>query len=147
MALALAFAAGAARAETQTLVAMANGEKVGHLDAEVTATGATVDYGVTNNGRGAKAKETIVFGEGGAPVSWTIDGSSLFGNAVHETFAWKAGTATWAGQADKGQVKAPKPLFYAAADAGLGSRASTPGALLKAPDHTLPVLPFGTMRG
>jgi hypothetical protein len=94
--------AGAARAETQTFVATSNGEVVGHLTAEVTPTGANLDYGVTNNGRGAKSKETVVFGEGGAPVKWTIDGASLFGNAVHETFEWKAGTATWSGQADSG---------------------------------------------
>ncbi len=137
---------GAARAEHQRLVAISNGETVGHLDADVTATGATIDYGVTNNGRGAKSKEVIAFGEGGAPTRWTIDGTSLFGNAVHETFEWKAGTATWSGQADNGKVKAPKLLFYAAADAGPWMLGQYARALLKAPDHTLPVLPTGSMR-
>lgn len=135
-----------ARAETQNFVVISNGEKVGSLNAEVTANGATLDFGVVNNGRGAKAKETVVFGEGGAPVKWTIDGSSLFGNAVHESFEWKAGTATWAGQADKGKVKAPKLLFYAAADAGPWMQGQYARALLRAPDHTLPVLPSGSMR-
>jgi len=137
---------GAARAEHQRLVAISNGETVGHLDADVTATGATIDYGVTNNGRGAKSKEVIVFGAGGAPVRWSIDGTSLFGNAVHETFEWKAGTATWSGQADSGKVKAPKLLFYAAADAGPWMLGQYARALLKAPGHTLPVLPTGSMR-
>jgi hypothetical protein len=145
-ALAGAAVAGAARAETQTFVVVANGEKVGHLDADVTAAGATIDYGVTNNGRGAKSKETLVFGEGGAPSRWTIEGTSLFGNAVHESFEWKAGTATWAGQADKGKVKAPKLMFYAAADASPWIQGLYARALLKAPDHTLPVLPTGSMR-
>jgi imidazolonepropionase-like amidohydrolase len=133
-------------AATQTFVVLANGETVGHLTAEVTASGASLDYGVVNNGRGAKAKETVVFGEGGAPVTWTIDGSSLFGAPVHETFAWKAGVATWAGQADKGEVKAPKLEFYAAADAGPWMLGQYARALIKAPGHTLPVLPSGTMR-
>jgi hypothetical protein len=134
-----------AHAGTQAFVATSNGEVVGHLTAEVTATGATLDFGVTNNGRGAKSKETVVFGEGGAPTQWTIDGTSLFGNAVHETFAWKAGTATWSGQADSGTVKAPKLLFYAAADAGPWMQGQYARALLKAPGHTLPVLPSGSM--
>lgn len=138
--------AGAARAETQTFVVISNGEKVGHLDADVQPAGATLDFGVVNNGRGAKSKETVVFGEGGAPVKWTIDGASLFGNAVHETFDWANGTATWAGQADQGKVKAPKLLFYAAADAGPWIQGQYARALLKAPDHTLPVLPSGSMR-
>ena len=87
-----------------------------------------------------------MFGDGGAPIQWTIDGTSLFGNAVHETFEWKAGTATWAGQADSGKVKAPKLLFYAAADAGPWIQGQYARALLKAPNHTLPVLPSGSMR-
>ncbi len=135
-----------AQAETQSFVVVANGETVGHLNADITASGATLDFGVTNNGRGAKSKETVVFGEGGAPVKWTIEGSSLFGNAVHETFEWKSGTATWEGQADKGKVKAPKLLFYAAADAGPWMMGQYARALLKAPGRTLAVLPSGSMR-
>ncbi|HEY2357428.1 MAG TPA: hypothetical protein VGH86_08250, partial [Phenylobacterium sp.] len=135
-----------ARAETQTFVVMANGEKVGHLDADVQPAAVSVDYGVVNNGRGAKAKEQIALNADGVPVHWTIEGTSLFGSAVHETFDWKAGAASWAGQADKGALKAPKALFYAAADASPWIQGQYARALLKAPGHTLPVLPSGSMR-
>ena len=136
----------AARAGTQSFVVVANGEKVGHLDADVQATSASIDYAVVNNGRGAKSKEQIAFGPDGAPTRWTIDGSSLFGNPVHETFTWANGTATWAGQADKGAVKTPALMFYAAADASPWIQGQYARALLKAPNHTLPVLPTGSMR-
>lgn len=137
---------GAARAETQSFVVIANGETVGRLEADVHAASAAIDYSVTNNGRGAKSREQIQFGADGAPVSWTIEGTSLFGNRVHETFAWSHGTATWAGQADHGKVKAPRLQFYAAADASPWIQGQYARALLKAPDHTLPVLPTGVMR-
>lgn len=144
LALALVVAAGA-QAETQTFVVVANGEKVGHLDADVQPGAVTIDYGVVNNGRGAKTKEQITLDAAGVPVRWTIDGSSLFGNAVHETFDWAGGTATWSGQADKGKVKAPKALFYAAADASPWIQGQYARALLRAPGHSLPVLPSGAM--
>jgi hypothetical protein len=72
--LALSLAA-AARAETQSFVVVANGETVGHLEADVQPTAVTVDYGVVNNGRGAKAKEQIALNSDGVPVRWTIDGT------------------------------------------------------------------------
>ncbi len=143
--LALALAAEA-QAETQKFVVVANGEPVGHLDADVQPSAVSIDYGVVNNGRGAKAREQIALNADGVPLAWTIDGSSLFGAAIHETFDWKAGTASWASQPDKGRVKAPQPLFYAAADASPWIQGQYARALLKAPGHTLPVLPSGAMR-
>ena len=116
---ALAFgAAGSAQAEVQKYVVMAGGEKVGHLTADVQGRHVSIDYSVVNNGRGPKAREQIDLDAAGMPVSWTIEGESLFGSPVHEHFTWKpgsggkAGTAEWASQADKGSVAAPKPLLY-----------------------------------
>src|ERR1700753_2359785 len=102
--LALSLAAAAAHAETQTFVAMAGGEKVGHLTAEVTGRHVAIDYAVVNNGRGPKAREQIDLDAAGFPTAWTIEGESLFGAPVHEHFTWKPGAAEWASQADKGQV-------------------------------------------
>src|SRR3954468_8865266 len=102
---ALALALPAA-AEVHKYVAMAGGEQVGHLTADVTDRHVSVDYAVVNNGRGPKAREQIDLDAAGMPVSWTIEGESLFGSSVHEHFTWKAGTAEWASQADKGRVKA-----------------------------------------
>ena len=104
MACALALgAAGPALAEVHKYVVMAGGEQVGHLTADVQDRHVSVDYAVVNNGRGPKAREQIDLDVAGMPVSWTIEGESLFGSPVHEHYTWKAGAAEWASQADKGQ--------------------------------------------
>jgi len=138
--------AGSALAETYRYVVMANGEKVGHLVAEVQGRSTSVDYAVNNNGRGPKARETIEADAAGLPVSWTIEGESLFGSPVNERFSWKAGQAEWVSQADKGQTPAPKPPLYIGNDVSPWMLGVYVKALLKAPDHTLPVLPSGQMR-
>ena len=109
--------AGSAFAATQRFVVMANGEKVGHLTAEVEPRAVTVDYAINNNGRGPKAKEQIELDAQGLPVRWAIDGSSLFGSPVQERFTWAAGKAQWTSQADKGEIAAARPILYAANDA------------------------------
>ena len=147
--LALSLAAGLvgpAAAEVQRFVVIANGEKVGHLTADVQGKSASVDYAVSNNGRGPKAKETIAFDASGVPVSWAIDGSSLFGSPVQERFSWAGGRASWTSQADKGEIAAARPILYAANDASPWMLGVYVKALLKAPNHTLPLAPAGEMR-
>jgi hypothetical protein len=87
LALALSLS-GAALADTLRYVVIANGEKVGHLTAEVQGRVTTVDYAISNNGRGPKARERIEADASGMPVSWVVDGESLFGSPVSERFNW-----------------------------------------------------------
>jgi hypothetical protein len=145
VALALALG-GRALADVRKYTVIANGEKVGHLVADVQGRTASVDYAVSNNGRGPKAKEQIVFDAAGMPVSWTIEGSSLFGSPVSEHFTWKAGQAEWVSQADKGQVAAPKPLLYIGNDVSPWMLGVYVKQLLKAPNRTLAVLPAGQLK-
>ena len=137
---------GSALAEVHKYVVIANGEKVGHLTADVQGRTTSVDYAVVNNGRGPKARETIEADATGLPVTWTIEGESLFGSPVAERFTWKAGQAEWVSQADKGQVAAPKPLLYIANDVSPWMLGVYVKALLKAPNRTLPVLPGGQLK-
>ncbi|WP_269714796.1 amidohydrolase family protein [Caulobacter sp. NIBR2454] len=137
---------GSALGATERYVVIANGEKVGHLTAEVEGANVAIDYAVSNNGRGPKAREKITLSPDGRPVKWTIEGSSLFGNPVNETFDWSAGTAKWVSAPDQGTVKAAQPIFYAPADASPWMDGQFARALLKAPNRTLPVLPSGSMR-
>lgn len=147
MALVMALAlAGGAGAEVRRYTVLANGEKVGHLVADVQARQASIDYAVSNNGRGPKAREQVVFDAAGMPVSWTIEGSSLFGSPVAERFTWKAGQAEWVSQADKGQVAAPRPLLYIGNDVSPWMLGVYVKQLLKAPGRTLPVLPAGQLK-
>lgn len=137
---------GSALAETFRYVVMANGEKVGHLVADVQGRATSVDYAVSNNGRGPKAREKITADAAGMPVSWTIEGESLFGSPVAEHFTWKDGQAEWVSQADRGQVAAARPLLYIGNDVSPWMLGVYVKALLKAPNRTLPVLPGGQLK-
>jgi len=137
---------GSALAATYRYVVMANGEKVGHLTADVQGRSTSVDYAVVNNGRGPKAREKIEADAAGMPVTWTIEGESLFGSPVSEHFTWKAGQAEWSSQADKGQVPAARPLLYIGNDVSPWMMGVYVRALLKAPNKTLPVLPGGQLK-
>lgn len=138
---------GAALADTQKFVVIANGERVGHLTAEVSEKHAEIDYAVVNNGRGPKARERIDFDASGYPVRWTIDGQSTFGSPVSERFSWARGVAKWSSQADRGSVTAPDtPLLYIGNDASPWIKGVYVRQLLKAPDRTLSVLPSGRLR-
>lgn len=137
---------GQALAQTFRYVLMANGEKVGHLTAEVDGRTTKVDYAVSNNGRGPKARETIQTDAAGMPVSWIIDGESLFGSPVQERFSWSGGRASWTSQADRGEVASAQPRFYIGNDASPWMLGVYVKALLKAPERTLPVLPTGRLK-
>ncbi len=137
---------GAALAETFKYAVIANGEKVGHLIADVTGRTTSVDYAVVNNGRGPKARETIETDSAGMPVRWTIAGESLFGSPVQEHYTWTAGQAEWSSQADAGKTAAAKPMLYIGNDVSPWMLGVYVKALLKTPDRTLAVLPSGRMR-
>ncbi|MDO8900075.1 MAG: amidohydrolase family protein [Phenylobacterium sp.] len=138
--------AGAAEAATHRYVAMAGGEKVGHLVAEVEGRTASVDFAIDNNGRGPKAREQITVDASGAPVTWTIEGSSLFGSPVQESFSRQGDAARWVSQADEGQATVSGPTLYVPNDGSPWILGQYVKALLKAPGQTLPALPSGTMR-
>ncbi|MDP1641414.1 MAG: amidohydrolase family protein [Phenylobacterium sp.] len=138
--------AGAAEAATHRFVAMAGGEKVGHLVAEVDGATTSVDFAIDNNGRGPKAREQITVDASGAPVNWSIEGSSLFGSPVRETFSRQGGAAQWVSQADEGQTEVSGPVLYVPNDGSPWILGQYVKALLRAPGQTLPALPSGTMR-
>lgn len=99
-------------AQTEKLVVISNGENVGSIEASTEGRRITVDYAVSDNGRGPKHREQIELGKNGVPTSWTIEGTSLMGGPVQESFRWQAGRATWTSQADEGSVDAAAPKLY-----------------------------------
>lgn len=139
--------ATAAQAETvERLSIIANGENVGHVIATTNKAAVDIDYAVSNNGRGPKHTEHLVLGSNGLPVQWAIDGTSLMGGGVHESMQWSNGSETWTSQADKGSVPTTAPELYIGNDASPWILGLYARALLKAPGHTLDVLPSGTLR-
>jgi hypothetical protein len=125
---------------------LANQEVVGHVVATRNGQTVDVDYAVSNNGRGPKHTEHLVLDKKGVPVEWTIEGSSLMGGAVHEHEAWKDGVQSWASQADQGDVRTAEPQIYVGVDASPWALQLYVNALLKAPNHTIAVLPKGTLK-
>jgi hypothetical protein len=137
--------AAPASAATEELVIVSNGEPVGHVRAEQTGDEITVDYLVDNNGRGPRHTERIRLGAGGIPIDYAIDGRSLMGNAVTESYRWQDGRATWTSQADHGSVAAPDPRLYVVNDGSPYTLGVYARALLADPDHRIDVLPAGTL--
>ncbi|MCG9917483.1 MAG: amidohydrolase family protein [Phenylobacterium sp.] len=138
--------ASAVQAATHRFVAMAGGEKVGHLLAEVDGATTRVDFAIDNNGRGPKARETIIVDRAGVPIQVDIEGSSLFGSPVQERFSRTGNRAQWVSQADKGETDVTGTPLYVPNDGSPWILGQYVKALLKAPGWSLPALPSGTMR-
>lgn len=129
----------------QSLVIVANGENVGHLEIRSHNATLDVDYYVDNNGRGPKHHETVKLGDDAIPTSWSVEGTSLMGSKVAEHYQWKDGLARWNSEADNGGHRVSAPMLYVTNESSPGAVWVYARALLAAPDHELDVLPSGRM--
>lgn len=145
LAAAAAVAAHADAPPAERLSVVSNGEVVGHVAASTEGDTTTVDYYVEDNGRGPKHQEQIVAGKDGIPIAWRIDGTSLMGNKVAESYRYEGGRAQWTSQADRGEVAAESPPLYVVNDGSPWALGIYARALLAAPSHTLRVLPGGAL--
>lgn len=112
VALAAAASPTAIAAPVEQLTVVSNGEKVGSVVATTDGNHVTVDFGIDNNGRGAKHRQEIDLGATGVPTQITVNGTSLMGGPVAEEYRWSAGKATWTSQADRGSARRPDPAVY-----------------------------------
>ena len=135
-----------AQGADEDLVISQNGEAVGHVRAQRTGDRISVDYFVDSNGRGPRHREEIVIGANQIPVSYSIEGRSLMGAPVTETFRWENGRAVWRSQAETGDVAAAQPPLYIVNDNSPYALAVYARALLADPDRRLEVLPAGQLR-
>lgn len=138
-------AAPAMAQASEDLVVIANGEAVGHVRAEWDGNRIRVDYVVDNNGRGPRHVEEIVVGPNSVPVAYTVEGRSLMGGAVSESYRWENQRATWRSQADSGEVAAPEPPLYVVNDDSPYALSVYARALLADPDRRIDVLPAGQL--
>jgi hypothetical protein len=142
----LMLAATLGSAGTERFSIVANNEKVGRILVEQHASTIDIDYAVNDNGRGPKHKEHLILSAGGIPTEWSIEGTSLMGGNVAEHVSWKDGTQTWSSQADHGETQAASPRLYIGNDASPWALGMYARALLKAPGHSLAVLPSGELK-
>ena len=140
-----AFSGGAASAQDYAYTLVQNDENVGYLRVEKDGASETVEYYVDSNGRGPKHTEEIRLNAQQVPVSWTVDGTSLMGAPVTESFSLEDGTASWDSQADSGDEAVSEPALYAINDGSPWADYVYARALLEDEDHTMPVLPTGSI--
>lgn len=138
--------AAAAQAASEDLVIVQNGEVVGHVQAEQQGNRITVDYLVDSNGRGPRHREDIIVGPDEVPIAYSVNGRSLMGATVAESYRWENGRAVWTSQADSGEVRTAQPRLYVVNDGSPYSLSVYARALLADDDRTMEVLPSGELR-
>ena len=122
------------------------GTQIGKLEAEHNAGNTQVDYAYRNNGRGPTITESVAIGENGLPTNWSISGATTFGNKVDEQFVLTGGEASWKDATGAGNTKLTEPSIYVAQDSSPYALWIYAKALLADEDHSMPVLPGGTLR-
>ena len=119
------------------------GTDVGDLVVGNNGTKMTIDYGFSNNGRGAESAETLLLSETGVPVSWSITGKTTFGNEVDEYFEVVDGKATWQSAAGNGQDNHDTNPLYIAQDPSPYAYYVYAKTVLDAGGEPYPALPAG----
>jgi hypothetical protein len=138
--------ASPATTSTEKLSIVQGEATVGTISARTDGTVVSVDYSISENGRGPKHHETIRLGSNFIPVEWTVSGTSLMGGPVSEKYSWQSGRASWISQADHGDIAVANPPLYVVNDDSPWALFVYARALLKTSGHALDVLPSGTMR-
>lgn len=136
----------AAASAQESYAVIIAGTRVGHLKVDRSGDEIAIDYDFKNNGRGPTFTESVAFNDAGVPVSWTISGTTTFGNAVEETYALNGADAAWSDAAGEGEATVDEPTLYISQFGSPYSAFIYARALLKDQDNTLPALPAGELR-
>ncbi len=121
------------------------GTPIGKLEVDHDAGRTLIDYEYRNNGRGPSIKESLSFGENGFPSAWTIEGTATFGNEIDEHFVLAGAEASWKDTTGTGSTTLEEPRLYVSQEASPYAIWVYARALLADEDHSLPVLPGGTL--
>jgi hypothetical protein len=101
----------------------------------------TFEY--NDRGRGPKLTARMQLDEAGIPVLVETSGNDYLKAPVAESFSIRAGTARWKNDAESGERKLSGKAFYVSMQSMPEEFGLLAAALLKAPDHRLPLLPEG----
>jgi imidazolonepropionase-like amidohydrolase len=105
----------------------------------------SIDYGFSNNGRGASSKESLTLSDEGLPLNWTIAGKTVFGNSVDEQFSINNEQATWQSSDGKGNAPFTGKQMYVAQNASPYALFIYAQTLLQHAENKIPVLPGGEL--
>lgn len=130
-------------ATTEQLTVIANGENVGYIKVDNDGQRSEVQYYVDNNGRGPKHNATVTFAAKNIPGTLEINGTSLMGASIHESYQLRGTQAKWQSQADNGEQQVTAPTLYIANDGNPWMLGVYARAVLHSGSDTLPLLPSG----
>jgi len=110
-----------------------------------TAAGGSVraEYSYNDRGRGDHIVATWKLADSGVLAEYKGTGNDYMKAPVEETFTLKDGKATWKNRSESGEKAVTGPAFYIPTNGPPELFAVLARALLKAPDHSLPLLPAG----
>ncbi|MEA3178894.1 MAG: hypothetical protein QOI59_2417 [Gammaproteobacteria bacterium] len=101
------------------------------------------EYSFNDRGRGDHIIATWKLDSAGVPIEYSGSGNDYMKVAVTETFSLSGGQAKWHNRSEQGEKALTGESFYVPNNAPPEFTAVLARALLKAPGHTLPLLPAG----
>ncbi len=104
------------------------------------------EYSYNDRGRGDHIIATWKLDSAGVPIEYSGSGNDYMKAAVTETFSISGGKAKWHNRAEQGEKALTGENFYVPNNAPPEFTGVLARALLKAPGHTLPLLPGGEAR-
>src|SRR5215831_592190 len=102
-----------------------------------------VEYSYNDRGRGDHITATWKLDRAGLPTAYEGHGNDYMKAPVEERFQIKHGTASWKNRSEQGKQAIGGEAFYIPANPPPESFGVLARALLKAPNHRLPLLPAG----
>ena len=102
-----------------------------------------VDYSYNDRGRGDHIVATWKLDAAGVPTEYEGRGNDYMKAPVEERFDIKNGKAQWKNRSEQGEQSVTGKAFYFPVNAPPEFTGVLARALLKAPDHKLPLLPAG----
>ena len=104
------------------------------------------EYSYNDRGRGDHIIATWKLDAAGVPIEYSGSGNDYMKAPVTESFRLAGGKATWRNRSERGERAVTGEAFYVPNNAPPEFTGVLARALLKAPGHTLPLLPAGEAR-
>ncbi len=105
--------------------------------------GVRVEYSYNDRGRGDNIVATWKLNAAGVPIEYEGKGNDYMKAPVEERFDLKNGKASWKNRSEQGEQAVTGEAFYLPMSAPPEFFAVLTRALLKSPNHKLPLLPAG----
>ncbi|MET3131810.1 imidazolonepropionase-like amidohydrolase [Oxalobacteraceae bacterium GrIS 1.11] len=139
-------AAAQAASSTRYVIMTENGKQAGEQVVERDDDGLTrVRFIYKDNGRGPELSERFRLAPDGTMSSYAVSGNSTFGAVVDEHFERKGDLATWHSTSEKGGRSVQGAAIYIPLNSSFEVASAAITALAARPDHSLPLLPSGTL--